>query len=132
MKPQTEPFTEFAKLGRGVPKLAYVQNRKTAHVYWGDGSMRDYHEFRTALDNDDMSRDLHEAFRRAVKEGTITNNRPALSYSRVHGHLAYGPIPFAIEIREIVRGHFTRALEKVAALGDALDDPNKRLKEACE
>jgi hypothetical protein len=39
MKPQTEPFTEFAKLGRGIPKLVYFQNRKTAHVHWGDGSM---------------------------------------------------------------------------------------------
>jgi hypothetical protein len=129
MKPQTEPFAEFAKLGRGIPTLAYVQNRKTAHVHWGDGSMRDYHEFRTALGDDDMSRELHEAFQRAVKEGTITTTRPALSYGRVHGCLSYGPIPLAIEIRDIVRDHFTGALEKVAALGEALDDPNRWLKE---
>lgn len=92
----------------------------------------DYHEFRTALDNDDMRRDLHKIFQRHVKQGTIRNNRPILSYGTVHGHLSHGPTPVAIEIRDIVRGHFTHALEKVAALGAALDDPKRWLKEVCE
>jgi len=73
-----EPFAEFAKLGHGIPTLFHVQNRKTAHVHWGDGSLWHYIEFSTALGKNDMQRDLHETFERHAKEGGISKRTAGL------------------------------------------------------
>jgi hypothetical protein len=72
-----------------------------------------YVEFSSALGKNDMQRDLHETFQRHAKEGEISK-RTVLSYGGVHGCLAYGPTALAMEIRDIVRDHFARALNIVA------------------
>jgi hypothetical protein len=110
-KEQQEPFTEFAKLGRGIPKLAYSQNRTTAHVHWGDGSMWDYHEFHAALDRAGMESTIKDAWTRHRAQ---LNRRTVRAGGGVHGCLIYGPTPLAAEIRDIVRDHFLHALERVA------------------
>lgn len=114
-KKTSEPFADFAKLAEGIPSLIYYQNRTTAHVHWGDGSMWHYVEFSSALDKDGMSRDLHEVFQRHIKEGAVRSKRTALTYGGVHGCIVYAPTALAVEIRDIVRDHFVRALGLVAA-----------------
>jgi hypothetical protein len=111
-KGQREPFTEFDKLGRGTPTLVYYPNPKTAHVSWGDGLMLDYSKFHAALDATGMESALMQTWKRHEPQLT---KRTELSYGGVHGGLAYAPIPLAMEIRDIVRNYFTRALEIVAA-----------------
>jgi hypothetical protein len=39
MKRDEEHFAEFAKLGRGVPYLRVIKNKKTMHVHWDDGTL---------------------------------------------------------------------------------------------
>jgi hypothetical protein len=113
-KEQREPFSEFAKLGHGIPMLVYFPKSTTASVHWGDGTLDHYAEFSSALSKNDMQRDLHEIFQRHAKEGAISR-RTVLSYGGVHGALTNGPIPLAMEITDSVRDHFVRALDIVAA-----------------
>lgn len=111
-KPQREPFAEFAKLGEGIPTLRYRQNPKTASVSWGDGSLWHYHEFSAALDKERMEQELMNVWERYKAQ---IGRRTEMCPGSVHGCLIYAPIAMAEEVREIVRGHFTRALEIVAA-----------------
>jgi hypothetical protein len=110
-KMQREPFAEFAKLGVGIPRLTYQKNRTTAHVHWHDGSMHHYIEFSSALDKEGMGKALHGLFKRHMAD---INRRTKLGYGGVGGCLVYGPIPFALEVRELVLDHYTRALDIVA------------------
>lgn len=113
MKEQREPFAEFAKLGRGIPRLAWRENPKTMHVHWGDGTMRDYSKFVSALDSKSMIKDLHDIFQRHATEGKITSRRTVLSYGGVHGAVTYAPHALATEVRTTVLDYFTCALKIV-------------------
>jgi hypothetical protein len=111
-KRQIEPFTEFAELGYGIPRLFHVQNCKTAHVHWGDGSLWHYAEFSAALDKEGMENALMDAWTR--HKAQISRRTELAHGSGVHGALVYGPTALAMEIRNIVQDHFTRALNIVA------------------
>jgi hypothetical protein len=114
MKPQREPFAKFARFNKGIPKLLYCRNPKTAHVQWGDGSMWHYLEFKNALDHESMERELHECFQRDVKARLITTNRTVLAYGGAHGAITYAPHAAADAVYRIVLHYFSKALQTVA------------------
>jgi hypothetical protein len=112
--PQKEAFDDFARFNAGIPKLTCRRNKKTSHVHWGDGSMQHYHEFSSALADEELGRELREIFQRHVRKGTIKTNRTVLGYGSVHGCITYAPHEVAEEIKETVLRHFNRALKIVA------------------
>ena len=52
-----ETFTKEEQ-GRGVPLLRGYKNRTTMTVAWGDGTLFDYHEFRSSLNSEAMNAEL--------------------------------------------------------------------------
>jgi hypothetical protein len=112
--PATEPFLEFQKLDRGIPSLKTWTNRKTMHVHWGDGSLRDYVEFSAVLDGHAMQAELLELWHRSKPQ---CGPRAQFSYGDggPHGCMVYLPIEAGIVATAIVRRYFTEALEAVAA-----------------
>jgi hypothetical protein len=111
-KPQLiEPFADFVRKHprEGKPWLCAWKNPKTWHVEWGDGTLRRYIEFRSALDAEALSAELQALF---------DETRPTLSYKStlvsggVHGCWTYCPAAIASRVVELVPAFFTDALGK--------------------
>jgi hypothetical protein len=109
-----EPFAKFAE--QGVPFLAMWTLPKTAHVEWlcdyGDGGMRRWGELLISYFNWDITHstmnnelvDIWERYRPQL------SYRAKLIYGGSTGCACYVPHTMAIEIHNIVREHYTRAM----------------------
>ena len=75
--------------------------------------MRDYSKFSKAIDASGLENALMEAWKRY--EPGLTRRTQLTGGIGVCGSLTWAPTPMAMEVREIVRSYFTRALEIVAA-----------------
>jgi hypothetical protein len=110
MKTLVEPFIGFC--GRGTPYLRAWQHRKTMSVGWSDGTLWDYHEFRSELDCDAMNAALLEIWRRYRLQ---CSRGASFACGGVCGGIARVPIAAGVEAMDVVRKYFTEALERLQA-----------------
>jgi hypothetical protein len=113
---KTEQFADYGQLGRGKPYLTLTTTAKTGRAHWTCGDMRDYNEFRLAVDSERMSKMLTLVFRGEVPE---SRRKAVLSHGSVIGSVNHVPPDVAEAIFEIVRGYFNAGLDAMVAAGVA-------------
>lgn len=93
-----------------VPTLTAWQSPKNMCVTWNDCGMRDYYEFRSAVDTGGMNAELFAMWQRWKPQ---CDRRASFSWGDVFGHMSWVSHDCAWEAMDIVRRYYTEGMMRM-------------------